>query len=134
MAVRLACTRGKPAIRLEYLGDLLYLAARVRSASDDKTHRQKILTSTKLRLEKRSSAAVQCLQWQIVLKISKIERPGISRPSIAKRHYCRKPRRVDTKTGGRFARNDEASHRQRKGTPFCRRALAFAGGRVRGEH
>ena len=34
---------GKPAIRLEYLGDLLHFAARARSASDDKADRQKIL-------------------------------------------------------------------------------------------
>ena len=36
--------------RLEYLGHLLYLAARARSASDDNADRQKILGSTKLRL------------------------------------------------------------------------------------
>ena len=41
---------GKPAIRLECLGDLCYLAARAWSASDDKAHRQKILASTKLQL------------------------------------------------------------------------------------
>ena len=34
---------GKPAVRLEYLGHLRYLAARARSASDDKADRQKIL-------------------------------------------------------------------------------------------
>jgi len=37
----------KPASRLEYLGDLLYLAARARSASDDEANRQKILASTR---------------------------------------------------------------------------------------
>ena len=40
----------KSASGLEYLGHLLYLAARARSASDDKADRQKILGSTKLRL------------------------------------------------------------------------------------